>query len=155
RGRYDCIVVSLTGRLRLLLAFAAARVSRTPVVLWVGIWHHPTTYAHRLSRPFVARLYRRADAIAVYGVHVARHIERESGRTERVFEGAQAVDNEAFREAIGGQESRPSDSGLLIGFLGRLEPEKGVDVLIAALRSSPNVRLSIAGSGSQLEALTT
>jgi glycosyltransferase involved in cell wall biosynthesis len=152
-GSYDCLVASMTGRLRLLLTLAAARIAGTPVVLWVGIWEHPRTVAHRLSRRLVAALYRHVDAIVVYGPHVARHIERESGRTEGVFEAVQAVDDGRFRTI---PLSR-APHRVTACFVGRLEPEKGLDCLLRALALVPQLRLVVAGSGRELgslEALT-
>jgi glycosyltransferase involved in cell wall biosynthesis len=150
RGGYDCIVASLTGRFQLLLTVAAARLSRTPLVLWVGIWEHPRTLPHRLSRRVVAALYRHADAVAVYGSHVAQHVERESGRTNGVFEIPQAVDNQLFRDAtLVDAVAVARDDAVTACFVGRLEPEKGLDVLLNALQWIPDVALVIAGSGSE------
>ncbi len=153
-GGYDCIVASLTGRLRLLLTVAAARLSRTPLVLWVGIWEHPRTLPHRLSRQLVAALYRHADAVAVYGPHVAQHVERESGRTSRVFEIAQAVDNQFFRDASPADDAFVArGSPVTACFVGRLEAEKGLDVLLNALARVPEVGLVLAGSGRERPSL--
>src|SRR5205823_1522931 len=67
QGRYDCIVFGLIGRLTTLEVWFAARVSGTPLILWPGIWQHPRTIFHRLSRPAVRHLYRTANALLVYG----------------------------------------------------------------------------------------
>src|SRR4051812_38934549 len=40
RGRYDCIVLSLSDKRALPVAFAMAVALRLPMVLWVGIWQH-------------------------------------------------------------------------------------------------------------------
>lgn len=153
-GRYDCVLLSLTGRLRLLSAIAAIRISRTPFVLWVGIWSHPKTAFHRVSRRLVARLYSAAPAVAVYGPHVAEHVRGEAGRSDRVFEVRQSVDNEIFR----GERSRASRSNqdLVALYVGRLEPGKGLETLIRAIVAVDGIRLLIVGSGSlrpQLERL--
>jgi glycosyltransferase involved in cell wall biosynthesis len=154
RGAYDCVVVSLVGRATLLAAVAAARLASRPLVLWVGIWNHPTTAFHRLSRPVVRALYRNADALIVYGPHVAAHISAESGRTEGIFEVSQAVDNELFRrpnrtdvESVRAA-FRPDDSPMGC-FVGRLEREKGLEILVQALATTVvDQRLLVVGSGS-------
>jgi len=96
KGDYDCHVIAVAGRLKLIAALAAAAFLRRPTVLWVGIWEHPRTLFHRMTRPLLAILYRKADALVVYGPHVAAHVAAESGRTSRVFVARQAVDNERF-----------------------------------------------------------
>lgn len=155
RGRYDCVVAGLVGRLSLVETVAAAAVTRTPLVLWVGLWRHPETLVHRLSRPFVRALYRRADALVVYGPHVAEHVRAETGRVDGVFEACQAVDNEAFRRAasVDGVARVRAELGLgsdpVASFVGRLEPEKGLETLLEALaRAQRRLQLMLVGSGS-------
>lgn len=165
RGAYDCIVVSLVGRSTLLAAVAAARLARRPLVLWVGIWQHPTTGLHRLSRPVAHRLYRGADALIVYGPHVARFVATESGRTEGMFEAPQSVDNEFFRRRVDRAEVEKVREGIRAGsrlvacFVGRLEREKGLEVLVRALAlTTIEQKLVLIGSGSlepELRALAT
>lgn len=150
-GRYDCVLLSLTGRMRLFLAIAAARLSRTPFVLWVGIWSHPTTTFHRVSRRFVAQLYRAASALAVYGPHVAEHVWREAGRTNGVFEVPQSVDNDIFRTAPA--RSSRSNGVFVALYVGRLEEGKGLETLIQAVATVDGLRLLIAGSGSMRSSL--
>lgn len=146
-GDYDAIVSTLSGRATLVATYLAARVSRTPFMLWVGIWDHPRTFFHRLSRPLARFLYRNADGVFVYGPHVADHIRREVGRTEFVFEIPQAVENVAFR----GAPSTDAGSGRSARacFVGRLDPDKGVDVLLKALALVPDLSLTIVGTGAE------
>jgi glycosyltransferase involved in cell wall biosynthesis len=151
-GRYDCVVIGLGGRLTLLAALAGTKLRRRPYVLWVGLWARPKTLVHRLAWPFVRSLLRDADALLVYGSHVARFVEDEIGSRDAVFEAAQAVENDRFAARVA---TRSSDGGLLRAlFVGRLEPEKGLDVLLEslALVSAP-VTLGLAGSGSLEPAL--
>jgi glycosyltransferase involved in cell wall biosynthesis len=100
-------------------------------------------------------LYRHADAIAVYGPHVARHVARESGRTERVFEIAQAVDNTAFRhDAVAPARNHAQDGAEPKAmYVGRLEAEKGLDGLLDAVALVPGLRLLMVGSGHELQEL--
>jgi glycosyltransferase involved in cell wall biosynthesis len=155
RGRYDCVVVSLAGRSTLLAAVAAARLARRPLVLWVGIWQHPTTAFHRLSRPLARRLYSTADALIVYGPHVARYLAAESGREEGIFQAPQAVDNDFFRNRVNGSNvgklrARLQEDDSAIGcFVGRLEREKGLEILLRALvLTVMKQKLLLIGSGS-------
>lgn len=153
-GRYDAVVGSLTGRATLLAAFWTARELSIPFVLWVGIWEHPRTLAHRCSRLLVRRLYRSADAVVTYGTHVSEYVHRESGRADGVFVARQSVDNERFRRAI-----PEADVALLrdrlglteaptFTYVGRLTEEKGLATLLeASARAGTAYELVLAGSG--------
>ena len=151
RARPECVVASLTGRRTLLAAFLYARVSRVPFVLWVGIWSHPQTFFHRISRPVTRSLFRNADALVVYGSHVASYIEQESGRIDHTFVAVQSVENERFRvgEPAFARLSRGRPAGVLEAcFVGRLEEEKGLDILMRALSlTGEGITLTVVGSG--------
>jgi glycosyltransferase involved in cell wall biosynthesis len=155
RGRYDCLVFGLVGRLTTLEVWFAAKATRTPLILWTGIWEHPRTLFHRLSRPAVRHLYRTADALLVYGPHIAASVEAESGRRELVYPAPNAIDNDAFRKPVPpdtiAQLRRELDlpSGPIAIFVGRLEPEKGLELLLHAFSGTSSLAgLIIAGSGS-------
>jgi glycosyltransferase involved in cell wall biosynthesis len=93
--------------------------------------------------------------LLVYGTHVADFVAAESGRREHVFVAQQSVDNERFRRPATAErlevlqhqlslEARP------VGvFVGRLEPEKGLDLLLkASAAASVAHTLVLVGSGS-------
>lgn len=157
-GRYDAILATLTGRVALPLAFVSARLRRRPFIVWVGIWEHPSTLFHKLSRPVARMIYRRADVVLVYGTHVARYVESEAGRTESVVIVPQAVDNERFR-----REPEPGHTAFvrhqLTGvehvalYVGRIENEKGLDYLLAAVSARSSWGLVVVGTGTLLEEL--
>jgi len=155
-GRYAAVICGLGGRLALPGSYAAARVRRIPFVLWATIWEHPRTVAHRLSWLPTRHLYRHADAVATYGDHVSRHVERHRGARGNVFVAPQAVDVDHFAAPVADREraaareragAGPDDALFL--FVGRLEPEKGVDVLLDAWRIAglEGARLAFAGDG--------
>ena len=160
RGAYDAIVVGLVGRATLLTAFATARVKHLPLVLWVEIWKHPGTLAHRVSRPLARLLYRSADEIVAFGPHVAEYISRESGRTDGIFVAAQGADSGPFRAPVTTQqvamlrERLRLDDRPTVVFVGRLVEEKGVSYLLqASARVDPPHSLVIAGRGPCLASL--
>lgn len=158
-GRYRAVIASLGGRTALPGCYLAARARGIPFVLWATIWEHPRTAFHALSWLPTRHLYRHADAVATYGAHVSRHVERERGSRGGVHVAPQAVDvvkygapvpeesrRRAREEAIGGDGAGP-----LFVYVGRLEREKGVPVLLQAWRSAAlgqDARLALAGTGS-------
>ena len=151
-GRYRAAIVGLGGRVALPSSYAAARRARIPFVLWTSIWEHPRTLPHRLSAIATRALYRRADAVVTYGPHVTAHV----GRRDNVFEAPQAVSAELFGAPIDEAEWRAwreragaADGAFLALFVGRLEEEKGVRILLTAWRDAglENAALALAGSG--------
>lgn len=157
-GGYDAVITALTGRATLLSVVRTTRLLKLPLVVWVGIWEHPRTFAHRLSRPVARSLYRSADAVVTYGRHVSDFIARESGRTEKVFVAVQAVENQLFRRPVSPAAIRAQRDLLRLGekptftFVGRITEEKGLDVLLeASARVGASHQIVIAGTGPLLE----
>lgn len=145
RARYDAVVVSLTGRLMVPFGFAIARARGVPFVLWTGMWHHPRTLFHRATRGLVESVYRRSDAIVVYGDHVRRALLAAGGvDDEKIFTAAQSVDGRTFAIDIDVAKSNE------LLFVGHFEAHKGIDDLLAAFThvSDPSARLSVVGNGS-------
>jgi glycosyltransferase involved in cell wall biosynthesis len=139
-GRYRAVVAGLSGRVALPSAYAGARIARVPFVLWATIWRHPRTPAHAVSYLPLRHIYRHADAIATYGPHVSAYVRTKHPRGE-VFEAPQSVDVD-FWSAPATPE-RHGDFQIL--YAGRLEAEKGVDVLAAAAQGQGT--LVLAGEG--------
>jgi glycosyltransferase involved in cell wall biosynthesis len=156
-GRYRAVIAGLDGRLALPGAYAAARARGVPFVLWATIWAHPRTPAHALSFLPTRHLYRAADAVATYGPHVSRYVERHRGTGDGVVVAPQAVDVDRFAAPIADSDraaarARAGGPGteLLVLFVGRLVREKGIETLAEAwLRADlgPGARLALAGDG--------
>ena len=95
--RYDAVVKSLNGKLMLPAVYLASRARDVPFVLWTGMWHHPRTSFHRLTRPATEHVYRSAEAIVTYGEHVKRFVADTSGvDPSKVYVAGQAVEAERF-----------------------------------------------------------
>ena len=151
--RYRAVVCSLGGRLALPAGWAGARCARTPLIVWSALWSHPRSPAHLLSYAPLARLYRSADALVTYGPHVSAYVRARGARN--VHEAPQAVDNafwSAPATAPPDSPRWPTRSAVKFLFVGRLEREKGIEVLLSAWRaaalSAPSAALIVAGSGS-------
>jgi glycosyltransferase involved in cell wall biosynthesis len=156
-GRYRAVIAGLGGRLALPGAYAAARRAHIPFVLWASMWDHPRTLAHRLSWVPTRAIYRGADAVVTYGPHVTEYVKRH--RTKgNVLVAPQAVDHNHFAKPVSDDEKRaararanaPDDDSFLALFVGRLEHEKGIDVLTGAWQKAgleDNATLAFAGTG--------
>jgi glycosyltransferase involved in cell wall biosynthesis len=155
-GSYRAVIAGLGGRVALPGAYAAARRAHIPFVLWASMWDHPRTLAHRLSWLPTRAIYRGADAVVTYGPHVTEYVNRQ--RTKgNVFEAPQAVDQRHFAQPVSDDDraqararanARDDDTFLAL-FVGRLETEKGIEVLTDAWRKAElkNATLAFAGTG--------
>ena len=155
-GRYRAVICGLGGRVALPGSYLGARRAGVPFVLWGSIWSHPRTPAHALSYLPTLWLYRHADAVITYGPHVSRYVASRRGGAHGVFEARQAVSAEHFGRPVNEAERRaareragvPEDAFLAL-FVGRLEREKGVSLLIEAWRRADIEHgvLALAGDG--------
>jgi glycosyltransferase involved in cell wall biosynthesis len=139
-GRYRAVICGLGGRVALPGSYLASRKARVPFVLWASLWGHPRTLVHAASYLPTLYLYKRADAVVTYGRHVSEYVASRRGARGNVFEAPQAV------EAWFGKEISPElraharmhagapEDGFMALFVGRLEREKGVRVLLDAWR---------------------
>jgi len=142
-GDHRAVIAGIGGRIALPGAYLAARRARIPFVLWASLWAHPRTPAHALSFLPTVLLYRHADAVVTYGKHVSRYVERYRGTRGNVFEAPQAA-------PLGPVLERPAPDGFTLLFAGRLEREKGLQVLLQAWRQAglgPEAQLLLAGPG--------
>lgn len=151
RSDADVIIKDPNGKFALPVTFLLAKLRRRPFVLWASLWQHPTRGLHRFTRPVMRYVYRHSDWVVTYGRHVSRFVIAEGARPARVSESVQAV-APAFSEApTADRWARPTR----LLFVGRLEPWKGIDVLIDALALLERglFVLDIAGDGSQRDEL--
>jgi glycosyltransferase involved in cell wall biosynthesis len=151
RSRYDAVVKCLNGRLMLPLVYFTCKLRGVPLVVWTGMWYHPRTRFHRLTRPLTEAVYRHADAIVTYGSHVKRFVcEVEGVEQQKVFVAGQAVDGERFKLVTPTMEEDPE-----VLFIGQFEQRKGIfDLLDAFARiEQPAAKLSLVGNGTLEDAI--
>ena len=152
--RYDAVIKSLNGRVMLPLTYLTARSRGVAFVLWTGMWYHPRTAFHRLSRLPTESVYREADAIVAYGEHVRRFVAAAPGvDPAKVFIAGQAVDAARFAAVEPGFDEQVAD----ILYVGQFEERKGLPFLLEAfaqLRAQGvPARLRLIGNGSMEEAI--
>lgn len=158
---FDILVKCINGRVELPMAYAAARRKGAAFVLWTGMWMHPDTPFHRLTRPLLRALYRRADAIVTYGDHVSRFVVSEGADPGRVFSAENATDNALYSRDVSADEVAAvrAQLGLTAGpvvlAVARLVVEKGLDVLLNAvsLLPEPRPQVLVVGTGPEAASL--
>jgi glycosyltransferase involved in cell wall biosynthesis len=154
RVRPDVIVVGGWNQPAFWQVLAASRVVRIPTLLWV----ESTSSDARVAGGAAAGLRRLALHLAsgfiVPGRASRAYLRRLGTADERIVEAPNAVDLGIFAEGVKAARAdraslreRLSLDGCVFLYVGRLEPEKGLDVLISAMRDVPG-QLVLIGSGS-------
>ncbi|WP_234346583.1 glycosyltransferase [Cellulomonas timonensis] len=140
-----------------VLALLTLRRRRTPVVLYSA-----QNIAKRFPPPFAwleRRALRRAAALSACNTQAGR-IARSRGLAGPARVIGLGVDLTRFSPPDGRRrQATPSDlpqpDVLRVGYVGRLAPHKGVDVLLDAAALDPRMRVEIAGAGPSQQALRT
>ena len=150
------VISALTGRVAVPAAWYGSRQGEVPFILWASLWRHPLTLAHIASLPFMRRVYRQADAVLTYGEHVSRYLRRYRRPESPTIVAPQAVEADLFGRTVTDDEvarwreaAGLPPSGPLVLYVGRLVPEKGVEVMLRAWRrlALPAATLVLAGEG--------
>ncbi len=158
RENRDVYIKCINGRFALPTTYLVAKMRGKPFILYMGIWTRITTAAHRLLFPVTRYIYRRADAVVVYGEHVKRYLVGEGVPEERIFVAYHAIENSDYNQNVPKAEVDQLRQQLgippgnkIVLYLGRLEPNKGLDDLLNAyaLMKRKDISLVIAGTGSQ------
>lgn len=153
-SRSDAVIAPFAGGAILPAAYAGARRSGRPFVLWASVWAQPRSVSHALSLPVTRHIYRHADAVVAYGEHVRRFVASIRGRDDDVFVAPQSVEPELFARHVSGAEverfrhEHELGEGPLVLYVGRLIPEKGVELLLDAwAQRPPSATLVLIGDG--------
>lgn len=155
RDRPDVIVVGGWNQPAFWLALLYARVARKPLVAWV----ESTARDARGEQPRLERAKRRLIASCA-GFLVPGRASREYLRSlgvpdDRIATAPNAVDTAIFGSGVEQARGRRDElraahglEGCVFLYVGRLDPEKGVDVLLEAARDVP-ATVVVIGSGSE------
>jgi glycosyltransferase involved in cell wall biosynthesis len=151
---YELVIAPFAGGAILPAAYLGARRSGRPFVLWASVWAQPRSVAHAAALPVIRHIYRDADAVIAYGEHVRRFVAGIRGRDDDVFVAPQSVEPELFGRTVSGAEvdafraRHELGYGPLALYVGRLVPEKGVEVMLDAWpRVSAGATLVLIGDG--------
>lgn len=144
--RYDAVIKSPNGRVMLPMVYGAARASGTGFVLWTGMWMHPETTFHRMSKPLLENIYRGAGAVVAYGDHVRQFVLETPGvEPAKVFVAGQAVRPDRFEKIV--HADNPERPEIL--YVGQFVERKGLSYLLDAFDglADTNATLRLVGSG--------
>jgi glycosyltransferase involved in cell wall biosynthesis len=147
RFRPDAVAVGGWNQPAFWLALAYCRARRIPLLVWI---ESTARDARSEARPLA--LARKAMVRGAAGAFVPGTASAEYARglgVERVEVAPNAVDASIFERAAVDRSNRDTCTFL---YVGRLDPEKGLDTLLEAFRSVPG-ELVLVGSGSAEERL--
>jgi glycosyltransferase involved in cell wall biosynthesis len=151
--RYDAVIAPFAGGPILPAAYLGAKRYGRPFILWASVWAQPRSLTHAVSLPAVRHIYRHADAVVAYGEHVKRFVTAIRGNETGVFIAPQAVEAELFSAPIDSYQidrfrTDHQLAGPLVLYVGRLVPEKGIDVLLDAWSEvRQDATLALVGEG--------
>ena len=150
RFRPDAVAVGGWNQPAFWQALAYARVRRIPFLVWI---ESTLRDARSESRPLeLAKrvLVRAASGAFVPGRASAEYARSLGVRDDRIALAPNAVDHALFGERVA-ELRRPHDGCRFLS-VGRLDPEKGLDVLLDAFREVPG-ELVVVGAGTVEDAL--
>lgn len=136
---YDIYIQGVSGRFVVPLTYIITRLRKKPFILWTGFWHHPSTLFHRLTFPLVRHICRHADALVAYGTHVRDYLVSLGVDPEKIFIAWNTADNDQYNlpvtdaEIVALREKYNLGDRQVLLFVGRLQPEKGADILLRAV----------------------
>lgn len=149
------VIQGFNGAAFIFLGYLIARLRGIPFGIWTGLWYHPRTFFHSLTRPLVDFIYRHADFAIVYGTHVKAYLVSRGMKENKIFIAQNTADNElyaktpeeekikAIREKYGINDADPK-----LLFVGRFVEDKGLDDLLKAMAMLPkNTQLLMIGKG--------
>ncbi len=140
---HDLIVAPFAGGAMLPAAYFGARRQNRPFVLWASVWAEPRSIVHDVTLPLIRHIYRDADAVVAYGEHVKAFVAALRGHDEDVVVAPQAVEPDLFARTVEPSEVEAFRArhdlaeGPFVLYVGRLVPEKGIEVLARAWRDAP------------------
>jgi glycosyltransferase involved in cell wall biosynthesis len=145
-----------------LLALLLARATGARALATVHGWTGHSSRERWLYYPADKRVLARFPRLIAVSTDIANELIRKGADPRRVTTILNAIDHRQFRRDPAKEQPARAALGLaphhvVIGAVGRLEPQKRFDLLLDAFaalhRSEPNVRLVIAGDGSLSKSL--
>lgn len=149
------IIQGFNGAAFIFLGYIIARLRGIPFGIWTGLWYHPRTPFHAMTRPLTDFIYRHADFAIVYGTHVKAYLVSRGMRSDKIFIAQNTADNELYAKAPEEEKIKVikekyaiNDNDPKLLFVGRFVEDKGLNDLLKALTMLPkNTQLLMIGKG--------
>ena len=159
---YDVFVQGVSGKFFVLITFIIAKLRKKPLILWTGFWNHPQTFFHKITFPIIKYIYLHSDAVVSYGTHVRDYLISIGVEKDKIFVAQNTADNELYNKEVSIEEKNEllkkigAENNKIVLFVGRLQEEKGVDVLLGAIKfkiQNSKFKIIIIGRGPEEEKL--
>ncbi len=135
-----------------LYAWAALRGSGIPLVSTCHTWYD-NDLAVRIYGALDRRVLRSFARVVAVSAQVERQLLHSGVATERICRIRNGIDLDPYTAIAQQRASGKGGSGLTVGLVGRLAPEKGVDLFLTAAASvaefMPNVNFVVVGEGAE------
>jgi glycosyltransferase involved in cell wall biosynthesis len=145
RFRPDAVGVGGWNQPAFWLARAYTRARRIPLLVWVESTTHDSRSESRVLESAKRAMIRRAAGFFVPGSAAQAYVSRFGVPDELIAVAPNAVDERVFAPAAVARRGRDTCTFL---YVGRLDGDKGVDVLLRAFASVPG-ELVLVGSGDE------
>ena len=153
RFRPDVIVIGGWNQPAFWQSMAYARLHRTPIVVWVESTARDDRPGHAALEAAKSAVVRQATAFLVPGRASAAYVESLGVEADRIAIAPNAVDLEIFGERVAQARRKRTRLRAELGmdrctflYVGRLDPEKGLEVLLRAMEDVAG-ELVVVGSG--------
>ncbi len=159
---YDVFVQGISGKFFVLITFIIAKLRGKPIILWTGFWNHPQTFFHKITFPVIKYFYKHSDAVVGYGTHVRDYLVSIGVDKNKIFVAQNTADNELYNKKVSEAEKTELlqkldlENKKIVLFVGRLQEEKGVDVLLESFNCKlqiDNCKLIVIGRGPEEKTL--
>lgn len=137
----------------------AARLNGTPLVLWtIHGWAFDYPYGGSIRRRFFLMIEKIMDRFTDHYVAISENMKEvgvnagitDTGKIDVIYHGIELKEYPA-QELIRNRVGIKNDGNIIIGTVGRLEPQKAVNVLIQAValvkNRHPHIKLLLVGDG--------
>ena len=151
----DADVVHAHGYKADIYTWAALRRHRVPMVSTCHTWYDNDRFL-RFYGAVDRRVLRHFQQVVAVSDEVKKRLLGSGLRPERIQQLRNGIETSPFA-AIAAARIYRTSPGLHVGLVGRLAPEKGIDLFIRAaarvVQKLPSVRFSVFGEGAELEHL--
>lgn len=140
----DCLLIGGYGYIECWLAILYSKLMRIPVTFWTGAGY-VTTQNKSYLRDFLKKIFiKNIDSAVTYGSNASAYLKKLGMDSNKIEQGINVSNVAYFKDVLfnylNSTNMRLNVNGLprpILIFVGRLEPSKGLDLLLEQLRLLP------------------